>query len=232
MSVSEAKPTAGGASKADTAYTMIRMRIVDGTFAPGSRLVLDQLARELDVSPVPVREAIRRLEAEGYVNFQRNLGATVATIDIGAYGESMETLAVLEAAATALAAPELGRREIRQARKINSGMAASLQRLDPVSFTEGNHELHQLLYGSCPNHHMLEMIEREWSRLGAIRRSTFAFVPMRARQSVAEHTTLIDMIEARDASDLIEQYAREHRLRTARAFLERPTIGSTQQQGA
>lgn len=229
MSVTESKRGAAAASKADAAYTMIRSRIVDGGFPPGSRLVLDQLARELDVSPVPVREAIRRLEAEGYVNFQRNLGATVATIDIGVYGETMETLAVLEAAATALAAPEIGRREIRLARKINNGMAASLERLDPIAFTEGNRELHQLLYGGCPNHHIVEIIEREWSRLGAIRRSTFAFVPMRARQSVAEHTELIDMIEARDASERIEQFAREHRLRTARAFLERPTIGSTEQ---
>lgn len=227
MSVPEVKRGAG-TSKADAAYVMIRARIVDGTFAPGARLVLDQLARELTVSPVPVREAIRRLEAEGYVNFQRNLGATVATIDIQAYGESMETLAVLEAAATALAASELGRREITQARKINSGMTASLERLDPISFTEGNRELHQLLYGSCPNHHMLEIIEREWSRLGAIRRSTFAFVPQRARQSVSEHAKLIDMIEQKAPSDEIEQYAREHRLRTTRAFLERPTFGSEQ----
>lgn len=224
--MTQAKREVLGASKADTAYAMIRARIVDGTFAPGSRLVLDQLARELDVSPVPVREAIRRLEAEGYVTFQRNMGASVATIDVAAYGESMETLAVLEAAATALAAPTLGRRKINLARKINTGMAASLERLDPVSFTEGNHELHQLLYGGCPNHHMLEMIEREWSRLAAIRRSTFAFVPMRAQQSVVEHTTLLDMIEAGDASERIEQFAREHRLRTARAFLERPSIGS------
>lgn len=220
----------GGVSKADAAYAVIRARIVDGSFAPGARLVLDQLARELNVSPVPVREAIRRLEAEGYVEFRRNLGAAVATIDVDAYAQSMQTLAVLEAAATALAAPQLERKKISCARKINDDLAASLERLDPVSFTEGNHSLHKLLYGGCPNLHMIEMIEREWSRLGAIRRSTFAFVPMRAEQSVAEHETLIGMIEAREAPEAIEQYAREHRMRTVRTLLERPNAGEREQQ--
>jgi DNA-binding GntR family transcriptional regulator len=219
-----------GVSKADAAYAVIRARIVDGSFAPGARLVLDQLARELNVSPVPIREAIRRLEAEGYVEFRRNLGAAVATVDVDAYVQSMQTLAVLEAAATALAAPQLQGPEISCARKLNDDLAASLERLDPVSFTDGNHQLHKLLYGSCPNLHMIEMIEREWSRLGAVRRSTFAFVPMRAKQSVAEHEMLIAMIEAREAPESIEQYAREHRMRTVRTLLERPTAGDREQQ--
>src|SRR5262245_45003271 len=85
------RPTAGGydlgmaagteISRFELAYTTIRQRILNGAYGPGYRLVLDELAREIGMSPVPVREAVRRLEAEGYVDFQRNVGARVATFD-------------------------------------------------------------------------------------------------------------------------------------------------------
>lgn len=213
-------------SKAEVAYDSIRSKIIDGTYGPGYRLVLDRLAGEIGVSAVPVREALRRLEAEGYVDFKRNLGATVCSIDATAYAETMETLAVIESFATALAAPKLTARDIKAARKINDMMASSLERLDPVSFSRRNHELHELLYRPCPNHYLLGLVEREWARLKGIRHSSFAFVPDRAQQAVAEHTKLLDLIEAGSSATKIEDYARAHRMRTARRFLERYNSGA------
>jgi N-methylhydantoinase A/oxoprolinase/acetone carboxylase beta subunit len=70
-----------GVSKHERAYRLIRARILDGTFPPGHRLVLETLAAELGISPVPVREAIRRLEAEGRVHYRHNAGARVAPAD-------------------------------------------------------------------------------------------------------------------------------------------------------
>ena len=52
-------------SKQERSYLSIRKRIADGTYAPGSRLIAERIARDLKISPVPVREALRRLEAEG-----------------------------------------------------------------------------------------------------------------------------------------------------------------------
>ena len=71
----------GAGSKSEQAYTAVKGRIVDGTYSPGYRLVLAKIAEDLGVSVVPVREAIRRLEAEGLVKFERNVGATVSGID-------------------------------------------------------------------------------------------------------------------------------------------------------
>lgn len=68
-------------SKHERAYLVIRQRILDGTYGPGHRLVIDALADELGVSPVPVREAIRRLEAERQVVYRHNAGARVAPVD-------------------------------------------------------------------------------------------------------------------------------------------------------
>ena len=115
-------------SKSERVYRELRSRIISGRYVAGYRIVLDQVARELDVSPVPVREAIRRLEAEKLVTFTRNVGAEVAAIDVADYTETMQTLAYLEGAATSLAAPHLTEGELDEADELNGhlrSMAAS-----------------------------------------------------------------------------------------------------------
>ncbi|POC77265.1 GntR family transcriptional regulator, partial [Vibrio vulnificus] len=96
------------ASKSELAYSSIRGHILAGDYAPGHRLVLARIASDLGVSVVPVREAIRRLEAEKLLTFKRNIGATVAGIDPTEYLYTMQTLSIVESAATALALPALG----------------------------------------------------------------------------------------------------------------------------
>jgi DNA-binding GntR family transcriptional regulator len=98
---------------------------------------------------------------------------------------------------------------------------ASLEELDHVMFGRLNHELHRTLYQPCPNAYLLSMVEREWTRLRGIRQSAFAFVPSRARQAEAEHTELIGLIESKAPPWKIEDYAREHRMRTVQRFLNR-----------
>jgi biotin operon repressor len=68
-------------SKHERAYQLIRSRIIDGSYTPGHRLIIDALAGELGISQVPIREAIRRLEAEGRVVYRHNSGARVAPTD-------------------------------------------------------------------------------------------------------------------------------------------------------
>jgi len=211
----------GASSKADLAYETLRRWIADGVYQPGDRLVLDRIARELQISVVPVREAIRRLEAQGYAHFQRNVGARVSSVDIAAYGDAMETLAILEAAATAMAAPHLTKGDFQTATRINNRMARTAKRLDPLSFTRSNKEFHATLYGRCGNAHLLAVIDREWASLAGIRRSTFAFVPQRAVVAVAEHRRLLERLRDGAPAMEIEQLVRDHRMATARAFLSR-----------
>ncbi|MGH3518500.1 MAG: GntR family transcriptional regulator [Haloechinothrix sp.] len=208
-------------SKAERAYRLIKSRITDGSYGPGYRLVLGKLAKELQASPVPVREAIRMLEAEGFVHFERNVGAQVAGINPAEYRHTMESLAIVEAAATGLAAPRITDEALTRAAEINERMRTSLADFDPLAFTRLNHEFHETLYEHCPNPHLLELVRREWSRLAAIRESTFAFVPGRAHASVAEHERLLDLLRTGANSAIIERYARRHRTETMDAFLSR-----------
>ena len=206
-------------SKSQRAYRFIRDRIDDGRYVPGFRLVLGQIAGELDVSVVPVREAIRLLEAEGLVTFERNVGAQVALIKETEYLHTMQTLALVEGAATAMSAPMLTPDHVRRARQVNERMRRSLDDFDPHAFTAANLEFHAVLFEECPNPHVLDLVHRGWNRMKVLRDSSFSFVPGRAHASVEEHDRILGLIERGAAPLEIELAAREHRLATLDAVL-------------
>jgi DNA-binding GntR family transcriptional regulator len=144
----------------------------------------------------------------------------VHTVDVTAYASAMAAVAVVEAAATGLAAPHVGPKEIETARAINGKMEESLEQFDLVSFSALDQELHEALYLPCPNRYLLSLLQREWSRLHSIRSSTYASVADRARPAVAEHTALIDLIAAGASAEEIEEHAKAHRMRTVHRLLE------------
>jgi DNA-binding GntR family transcriptional regulator len=206
-------------SKSQRAYHWVKERIANQEFTPGYRLVLGSIAGELDMSVVPVREAIRQLEAEGLVTFERNVGARVSMVDDTDYRYSMQALSILEGTATALAARRLTADDLRAARRINELMIETLQHFDPRAFTALNQEFHSTLYSKCANPRMLELVNAEWSRLGHLRDSTFSFVPGRAQESVREHEGIVTLIENGAPLGEIEKVARRHRAATLDAYM-------------
>jgi DNA-binding GntR family transcriptional regulator len=206
-------------SKSQQAYQAVKSRIIEGTYTPGYRLVLGSIAKDLGFSVVPVREAIRRLEAEGLVTFERNVGATVAGIDPTEYLYTMQTLSIVEGAATALSAPLIDAAAITRARAVNQEMRECLEHFDPVRFTRLNQDFHSVLFEHCPNPHILDLVHRGWNRLASLRSSTFRFVPGRAHDSVDEHEALLQLIETGADADTIEKAARLHRSATLDAYL-------------
>ncbi len=211
--------TVPASSKSEQAYSAIKMRIIEGSYTPGYRLVLGTIAKDLGFSVVPVREAIRRLEAEGLVTFERNIGATVAGIDPTEYLYTMQTLSIVEGAATALSAPLIDPAALARARAVNDEMRECLDHFDPVRFTRLNQNFHSILFEHCPNPHILDLVHRGWNRLASLRSSTFRFVPGRARESVDEHEGLLNLIETGAEADAIEKAARLHRSATLDAYL-------------
>lgn len=208
-------------SKSQLAHRWIRERIRRRDYAPGHRLVLAGIAEELGMSVVPVREAIRQLEAEGLVTFERNVGARVFIVDVAQYGDTMQTLGLLEAAATALSAPHLTTADLRAARTLNERMRELLEDLRPQEFTLLNQELHATLTRCCPNVRLRELVEGEWTRLNNLRDSTFTVVPERAASSVREHDQLIELIATSADPAQIQAAALQHRATTLHAYLAR-----------
>ncbi|MEE2568834.1 GntR family transcriptional regulator [Pseudarthrobacter sp. J64] len=217
--VADIAAAAAPGSKSEQAYQAVKARIVEGTYTPGYRLVLGAIAKDLGFSVVPVREAIRRLEAEGLVKFERNVGATVAGIDPTEYLYTMQTLSIVEGAATALSAPLIDAVAIARARAVNEEMRECLEHFNPVRFTQLNQDFHSILFEHCPNPHILDLVHRGWNRLASLRSSTFRFVPGRAHDSVDEHEALLKLIESGADADAVEKAARLHRSATLDAYL-------------
>lgn len=205
-------------SKSERTYDWIRERIIGRDFNPGYRLVLGSIAKELGISVVPVREAVRRLEAEGLVEFERNVGARVAMVNQAEYMDTMQTLGVLEGAATALALPLMSEADLAGAQLINDQMRQMLTNFDPMVFTSLNERFHRALFQRCPNPHIAELADRGWNRMAGLRGSTFSFVPDRAPRSVDEHDEILSLI--RDQADpmTIEMAVRQHKWRTVEAY--------------
>lgn len=206
-------------SKSQLAYHWIKERIATGAYGSGYRLVLATIAGDLGISAVPVREAIRMLEAEGLVTFERNVGAQVAMVDEGEYVTTMQVLSIVEGAATALSAPHANADDLRRARDINAQMTETLAHFDPHRFTQMNLAFHSTLFEGCPNPQLLDLVHRGWNRLAVLRDSTFSFVPGRAEESVHEHDELLELISDGAPALEIELAARAHRMRTVEALL-------------
>ena len=178
---------------------------------PGYRLVLGTIAGELDMSVVPVREAVRQLEAEGLVTFERNVGARVTDRRrVASTSTRMQTLGILEGSATALSAPlPDGRRPRPRARRSTTACSRTLDHFDPRAVHRAQPAVPLGPVRAVPEPPLLELVHREWSRLGRLRDSTFSFVPGRAQQSVDEHESILDLIrERRRPARQIEMAAR------------------------
>ncbi|QXJ26104.1 GntR family transcriptional regulator [Actinomadura graeca] len=212
------KQEQGKESKAEFCYELLRSRILEGTYVPGYRLVINQLAQETGVSTIPLREALRRLQSDGLVEVVRNVGARVAVFDAEQVEHTLQILARLEGYATAISAPHMAAAQIARSREINDRMVEALEEFDPTAFTALNREFHFSIYEHCPDGHLRSLLEAEWTRLDHMRRSTFTYVPGRARRSVVEHGHILDLISKGAAPTDIERIACAHKNATADAL--------------
>ena len=203
-------------NKQERTYEILRDRIHTGVYAPRARLNIDALARELGVSPIPVREALRRLEAQGWVQFRPNAGAIVSPVDATSWEQAMVALAVLEGAATAEAQRHLRKSDFTRLRKIAADMAQD----DPVRFGQLNRRLHQVIVARCGNAWLLDLLRQTHDRLDRVRSTMFAYLPDRAAEAAREHTRLIELLESGDPAE-VERYARWHKLQTVEAYRAR-----------
>lgn len=205
-------------SKQELAYQTMRGRILDGTYGPGYRVIIDELARELGCSAIPVREAVRRLEAEGLIEYTRHTGARVITIDERQYRDTLATLAVLEGYATAIAAPCLDGGDFAALGWLMDDMRVAAEGGDLLRYGELNRAFHETIYRRCPNAYLIDQIRSAWARLDSMRHSIFVLIPERARASLLDHDRIIGLLQRGAPAGEIEWAVREHKLSTAQAF--------------
>jgi len=208
-------------NKRQYAYHVLRTRILDGTYVPGQRIVIDQIAKEVNSSHIPVREAIHQLESEKLIEYEPNIGAIVKGINEANYMATLEVLAVLEGYATALSAPHLDQSGIQNLTDINLKMNQHLKNYELDKIGQLNREFHYMIYDYCPNDLLIVNIKEMWERMDMMRQTGFRFFPKRTPHSIEEHNMIITYLSENVDSETIETFTRNHKLNTLKAFKER-----------
>ena len=131
-------------------------RIISGAIEPGSRLRQDHVAEEFNTSHVPVREAFRRLEAQGLAISEPRRGVRVASFDLGEVREVAEMRAALEVLALRHAAPHLTAAILHQAEEATK---AGDKSRDVRSWEEANRAFHRLILEPCRMPRLLSTID-------------------------------------------------------------------------
>jgi len=197
----EAKPAlllpAAAAPRASTSRVIadaLRAAIVEGTLAPGAPLRQDAIARHFSVSAIPVREALRQLESEGWARVEVNKGATVAPLSADEAREIYEIRSALESLAIGLAIPAHTAATLRAAEKLHK---AAEREADPSLYVTRNEAFHMSLYAPAGRPQLTEMIATLHRRGERYLRLKFG-LPSYKGESDEEHAALCDAVRHRD----------------------------------
>ena len=198
----------------------LRRRIVDGDYAQGERLTETRLADDFGVSRNPVREALRVVEAEGFVHILPRRGAVVATLDETAVRDLFAVREQLETLAAGLAAERASAKDVARLRRLLEEASAATDAKDFDQVAELNSAFHRAVIDVSGNRWLLSISAAMYYHVHWVFRVGAA---QRAPHSWEEHIRLVDAIEARDPA-AASAAAREHVEAAARAAMSyRPT---------
>ncbi len=196
------------ASVVDQVYSAIRGQISGGTLERGARIHQEELAEELGVSRTPIREALRRLAAEGLVEMRTNRGARVADVGQNDMHAAYEARLVIEPGAARRAAQEVLPAPVARMR---SALAAQRRAMPsvPESF-EANREFHIALVQASGNQFLLQFVQRLWvARIGEVIYERQSESPERMRMDADEHENILSTVESGN-SRRAEALTRQH----------------------
>ncbi len=198
-------------------YRTLREAIIRGVLPEGQRIQDRLLALELGVSRTPVREALQRLEAEGFLKNVPRLGLIVAEITPQEIEDIYIIRIALEGVAARLAAQRASAGDIEILSSLNEGIARATHSRDVQQLTTLNREFHQAIYQAARNASLAELLNRLHYAVQRFRQSTLS-IPERAQEALEEHEQLVAAIRDRDA-ERAEAIARAHKEKAMRARL-------------
>jgi len=200
----------------------LRDAIISGQFAEDEPIRQDDIARVFNVSKIPVREALKRLEAEGLVQFQRNKGAVVTRISEPELAQIFEVRVLLETQAIRLAVPKMTPAHIARANAICDEFIGD----DNISrWAELNWAFHTCLYEAAERPFLLNMIRSIHDKVERYLRVQMSFDEGKERADL-EHREILRACADRDVEKAVELI--EHHIigvcRTLYAHLPNATI--------
>jgi DNA-binding GntR family transcriptional regulator len=203
---------------AETAYAVLREAIVTNALAPGTRLRADELAKQLGVSKTPVREALRKLQAEELIAVQPGSGLSVKVLSEKELFDIYYVREALEGMAARLAAENCGPMELSELRHVLADVDAAYAagQIERLRALTGKFQL--AVFHAARNERLYRLLKHLQEHMRQLSTSTLT-VPGRADEVVAHCRALVAAIGARDPEQA-ERIARDNRRRTLELRLQ------------
>lgn len=193
-------------SKVDILYEKILDGIINGIYKQGDRLVISKLAKENKVSDIPVREALRRIESEGFVKIIANHGAVVAEYDTSEIAQIYLINAVIGGFATKISADFLSETTLLELFRINEELKKAVDEDDYDRYLLYDESFHVRIFSAAPYPLVYKSINKTW-----INRIDKQFKHSKERQNACfeEHNKLLALAKEKDY-DTLESITRNH----------------------
>jgi DNA-binding GntR family transcriptional regulator len=202
------QPIGFSRSKKELVTKTLRDAILNGELMPGTRLVIEDLAKQLGVSPIPVREALQQLDADGYVAIEPYLGARVAPIEAESVAEVFSLLETMEVVSSRAACQHMSDSDFNVLQEILVKMDSLIG--DPELWSQENRHFHKYICeksGTRLVGSLMSKVLDHWDRLHRyFLRDVFA---RRLPQAQREHWKILKALRARDPTET-EAVIREH----------------------
>ncbi len=190
----------GGETVGEYAHRRLRTAIMTGRFPPGVAVTIRGLAALLGTSPMPAREAMRRLSAERALDLLDNRRARVPDMTAARFAALIETRVLLESAAAARALPYVTAARLAELRRLDQAVNEAFARQDLDRTIETNLAFHTRLYTLSPHDVLTPLIESVWLQTGPFMRA--ALLEAAVYYRVDRHAEALDAMMARDEAAL------------------------------
>lgn len=208
---------AGPVNLHDHVIASVRAMVLHGELVAGRRVPESMLCQRLGISRTPLREALKVLAAEGFVELRPNRGAIVSPIDHGAVADLFEVKGALERTIGLCLPARITPDQLQRIRGLHVAMGLAMQGCDTDRYTDLNDRFHAELAAGTQNKALITIYAQIQRK---ILRARFVVneQPQRLQHSLAEHEQIVAMLQAGAALDLAECLD-QHNRRTAQAIL-------------
>lgn len=191
---------------ADLVYEDLRNAIFEGRLKAGQRILQEELAQSLGVSRTPIRDALQRLEAEGFVDVTAGKGLVVRRFRIEDIKDTYMVRGLLEPKAIEMAVSRMTDEQIEALERLQSDMERLVKEEGSQDeLLDANRRFHGLIFEACGSKRLestIQSLRRSYPRYG------FSVFISHADQSLREHREIIDAIRARDVERAVEAHTR------------------------
>jgi len=187
-------------TKEERVADYLREGIISGMYPRGSRLKQAELATQLNLSITPVREALKLLEAEGYISRDSYRGASIVPFDPAASEEILQLRLTLEAILVQGAVENATTQDIEALQVLETEFEEAFGKGDPAVARGVNYRFHRKLYDIAKMPHTLHFVQILWARYPF---DLINAVTGRVNRAAEEHKEIIAAISARDSSGAV-----------------------------